>query len=285
MTRCLPLLLLTACGGLYALPPDDTDATSDSDAPDSDAPDSDAPDSDAPDDPVDPPIDSTIFDDSDPPDDTTPPVDTDPPAPPAPWSAAITVDGAWDCPAGAGFLTTTPPTAGLPAACLTWDPTYVYVAWRHPDASTGTAAHFFWLYTGHGGPGALTGVTYNTQQPGLVAPMTRHLRRKADGSFDSLLTWSGVAWTDSAPGWLSGGGRQVARAGDVLELRLPRADLGVTDTLLIAGGWLFEGAGSETTFSGSPSTAFSDGYDPDLTHVWQFDLTSPDAPNTATPWP
>lgn len=278
MTR-LSLLLLTACGGLYALPPDDTDVSDDSDV----AVDTDPVDTDTTDD-TDPPapIDSTIFEDTDdpPPDDTAAPV-----VPAAPWSAALTIDGAWDCPAGATFTTTTPAVAGQPTACITWDATTVYVAWRHPDAATGTASHFFWLYTGHGGPGALTGVTYNTQTPGLVAPMTRHLRRKADGSFDSLQTWSGVAWVDSAAGWLSGTGRQVARAGDVLELRLPRADLGVTDTLLIAGGWLFEGAGSETTYAGCPASAFADGYDPDLTHVWQFDLTATTPPNAAAPWP
>lgn len=266
------LLFLIACTGLRSVVPDVI--VDDTDRLDTDTPDSDP----ATTDDSDPPgFDSTpLVDDTDPPADSTPPAETGTP-PPTPWSAPLTVDGVWDCPPGAELATTTAQVAGQPRMCVTWTTADLFVAVQHPDVASPTASHFLWIYAGPG-QGTTTGVTYNTQTPSLPQPVDRHLRCKLDTSFHSLMTWTAGAWSDGAPGYLATPGRAVARANDILELRVPLADLGVTQRMTLAAGLLFEGAGFESTYAGVPDRAFVDGYDPDVAHVWRFDLTSPHAP-------
>ncbi|MEQ1502087.1 MAG: hypothetical protein ABMB14_07640 [Myxococcota bacterium] len=46
----------------------------------------------------------------------------------------------------------------------------------------------------------------------------------------------------------------------------------------IALGWVFEGAGFESTYAGVPSDTFVDGYDVDFATNLAFDLTDPASP-------
>jgi hypothetical protein len=219
------------------------------------------------------------------PDDTAPPLDTGAPPPP-PWSAALTVDGAWDCPADAELLTTA--SAALPSAraCVTWTSTDLFIAMRHPDVANGGASHFLVAYLGDG-TGTQTGLRYNTQQPGLPLPVSHHLRWKPDGSYDSLLRWDGAAWVEVAAPYLAGPSADVAeRDGEqVVEWRVPRADLALGRRVDLALGWIFEGAGFESTYAALPADALVDGYDRDWATMFSFDLDSPLPPAQYAPVP
>jgi hypothetical protein len=311
--RALPtLLLLTACSGSSAgggLVPFDTVDPVDSIAPDEDTPDADSPaeppaDTPAVDDtPVDPPTetapdtaappadtpqDTDPSGDSDAPDptaDTAAPLDSGPPPPP-PWSAPLTVDGAWDCPADAELATTS--SAALPSAraCVTWTATDLFIAMRHPDVANGGASHFLVAYLGDGA-GTQTGPRYNTQQPGLPLPVSHHLRWKPDGSYDSLLRWDGAAWVEVAAPYLAGPSADVAERDreQVVEWRIPLADLALGRRVDLALGWIFEGAGFESTYAAVPVDTLLDGYDRDWATMFSFDLDSPLPPAQYAPVP
>jgi len=164
---------------------------------------------------------------------------------------------------------------------ITWDATTLYVASSHPDAETGGELHWLMVYVGDGSTGTTEGATMNSQQPTLPVPMSHVARRKADGSYDDLLAWSGTEWASTA-GWLSGGPGQVAEAGQAVELAIPLADI-ATEQLVVHVAWLYEGTGYESTYSGAPAASFVDGYDPDYSAVFTFDLLSADAPAVQQP--
>lgn len=198
------------------------------------------------------------------------------------WSHTVTVDGdvaEWT----ADELL--PSTSGETWA--TWDATDLYVAVRHPDVGAGTALHWVVVYVGSGAAGTTAGATLGTQAPGLPTGMSHIFRWKADDSYHDRLAWDGLAWI-ATPLWLGteGSAKQESNANNVLELRIPRASVGVGDVLDLHVAWVYEGAGSESTYAGSPATSFTDGaYDPDFGAYWRFDLSSPSSPASATPLP
>ena len=63
-----------------------------------------------------------------------------------------------------------------------------------------------------------------------------------------------------------------ARAGDVVEMQLPLADLGIGDQALVHVNMVYEGSGSESTYAGVPSSSFTPGFDPDFLSWLDFDL-------------
>ncbi len=201
-------------------------------------------------------------------------------SPAAAWAHTITVDGdVGDWTADESLATTSGD------AWVTWDATDLFVAVRHPDVSAGTALHWVVVYVGSGAGGTTTGASIGTQEPALPTGMSHAIRWKADGSYDDLLAWDGIAWVAS-PGWLGteGSAKQESDANTVLELAIPRAAVGVGDLLDLHVAWVYEGAGSESTYAGSPATSFPDGaYDPDYAAYWRFDLSA--SPASATPLP
>ncbi len=206
---------------------------------------------------------------------TTPPTDT---AAPPPWSHAIGVDGQ----VGDWLPEETLPSA-LGTVRLTWDAAGVFVAITQADLTTGGPMHWVVVYVGDGGSGATTGLSFQSQTPALTVPATRALRWKMDGSYNGFAVWDGVGWSET-PGYLGTGGSTVAEdnATGTLELLLPRSGLGVSDTLTVTLGLVYEGVGSESTYGASPPGSFPEGsYDPDWTTAWQFDLNAPTPPNAA----
>ena len=71
---------------------------------------------------------------------------------------------------------------------------------------------------------------------------------------------------------------QESNANEVIELRVPLSDLGLSNSLDLTIGWVFEGALSETTYAASPENTLVDGYDPDYSVHFHFDLNSAQSP-------
>jgi hypothetical protein len=193
---------------------------------------------------------------------------------PAPWRHAATVDGSA---AEYGHDETFATSSGG-TAYLTWDDTTLYVAMAHPDVLAGGPEHWALVYLGDG-TGTTVGESFHTQQPALPTPMSALIRRKADGSYDSLETWNGGGW-DSAPGWLGTDGSAVAEGTTepVLELAIPFAAFGDPAVFDLHLAWVYEGDGSESTYAPIPAGSFTDGYDPDFTRWYRFDRASATPP-------
>jgi hypothetical protein len=172
-------------------------------------------------------------------------------------------------------------------AWITWDAQTLYIAVNHPDVNAGTSEHWLLVYIGDNSGGATQGVQFNSQQPSMTLPVTKLFRWKADNSWSSLNSWSGSYWTD-VPYWIGTGGSELVEDNvySIVEMALPFTELGVADQFTLHLSWLFEGTGSESSYSASPDTSFVSGsYDPDYTKFWAFDRTSSAAPASYTPTP
>lgn len=194
----------------------------------------------------------------------------------SPWSHTIAVDGDGADWFGAdeAFATT---SAGNTSTFVTWDDVNLYLGFVHPDIATGGAEHWTVVYFSDGGPGSFTGVTQGTQTPDLSFAATHAIRRKADGSYDGLLEWDGANWAET-PFWLGTEGSAAVEGGDLLELAIPR-QLFANDAIMLHSSFVFEGAGYESSFGGTPDTAFTEGaYDPDFADHLAFDMSAAESP-------
>jgi hypothetical protein len=163
---------------------------------------------------------------------------------------------------------------------VTWDADNLYVASKHPDVAAGTALHWLIIYVGNGSRGNAAGLTHNTQQPGLPFGATHMIRWKANNSYNSLETADGLGGWSGTPGWLGTVGA-VAERNDqsVVELRIPRAALGLDDGVVLHISWQYEGAAFESTYGGTPASSFLNAtYDPDFSSALVFDFESGQSP-------
>ncbi|MBA3534157.1 MAG: VCBS repeat-containing protein, partial [Ardenticatenales bacterium] len=171
---------------------------------------------------------------------------------------------------------------------FTWDATNFYFGINGSDVSGGSPTEFVVLYidtdpqtTPTSGDGTSTGVTYNTQTPGLPFNADYHFRWKADNTYTNLLNWnnSTSSWTDDNT---TGGnfGISAFQSGTFLEVSIPRSSLGNPDALYVAGAMLNEVGGGESTFFMTPSSN-SPGYDANFTDYFGFGLGSGVSPNDA----
>lgn len=201
---------------------------------------------------------------------------------PAAWSHTATVDGD---PSEYGADETFPVDNGT--VWITWDADALYVAVQHPDVTSGGPLHWLLIYLGDGVTGTTAGVPFASQTPSLAVPVSTLVRWKADGSWNSRETWTGVAW-QSSPYWIGTGGSSLVEdpVAGVVELRLPDAALGLGDTVAVHVSWVYEGAGYESSYAPSPGTSFTSGaFDPDYTRLWVFDRTAATAPADYVPQP
>jgi hypothetical protein len=195
---------------------------------------------------------------------------------PAPWRFTPTIDG---------DASEWPPETQVASSSevirVAWDEVNLYVAAVHPDVTAGTVEHWFLTYLGDGdGAGAALGVVHNTQQPALSFPADHLVRWKADDSYDSLESWDGAAWSGVSP-FFGAGGADVQERNDLqtVEMAIPLASIGASDTVTLFASWLFEGAGNETTYGATPAGSIVSGYDPDITAWWTFDLQGSTPPS------
>jgi hypothetical protein len=175
-------------------------------------------------------------------------------------------------------------TSGIGTTWITWDTETLYVAAQHPDVSLGGSEHWLLIYAGDVVEGTTLGLAYNTQQPLFSTPVEVQLQYEADGQFNARRAWDGASWSDEWF-WLGTDGSRVAEleAEDTIELQIPWSELGITTQGVVYVGWLYEGNGFESTYAGVPSTAFLDGYDPDVSAMIAVDLTGPDSPRAQNP--
>ena len=214
----------------------------------------------------------------------------------AAWRMAVAVDGdAADWTADVSFDTSATGYNGS-QTLITYDNTHLYVGASHPDVGAGGNQHWFVVMVGDGTNGARAGELLNTQLPGTAGRYTHMIRWKADNSFGQILEWDdiGGAWVEEYNAgfpttgdfaFVSAGGAQAEHNGNsVVEFSVPLSvlDLTLTDTMVVHATWQYEQGGAESTFAASPLDSIVEGYDPEYTAYFAFDLLSPDAPTSTT---
>ena len=104
-----------------------------------------------------------------------------------------------------------------------------------------------------------------------------HLRWKASNDYTNMETNNGSAWAIAVPAWDFSG--DVNKSGDYIELRIPLSDIGYPVTVKLHVSMINEAVGAEGTYAGMPSTSFADGYPPNYTKYFLFDLKAMKKPN------
>jgi hypothetical protein len=193
----------------------------------------------------------------------------------------ITVDGEltdWvdvATPDGERFVT----TSGAYTAYLTWDVTNLYVAMQGADVALTDSSRYLLVYVG-GASGTTTGNVYGPQTPGLPAALNAQYLLEwqatsvANGVVTSYAyapsTWGAGAWTG-----------EVARATDVVELRIPFADIGTpTTSLRVSLAMINNTTSAEWTFAGVPTGSFTDAKDADWAKYFDFNPWTAPYPNS-----
>jgi hypothetical protein len=200
-----------------------------------------------------------------------------------------------DFASGEKFVTTSPGPPDTYNGYVAWDAKNVYFGMQGKDVGSGLGDRWVLLYVGVPGvAGTTTGIAYNcggacntpAQQATLPFPASHHIRWKVDNSYSNVQKSSGGAWTDETllPPLV------IKRSGTFVELAVSRAALGSPSKLDVHMTMLIEepsgGANGGWTYSGVPSTSFTDGYNPSYAHYYEFDLTDLATPPTMyTPKP
>lgn len=230
------------------------------------------------DDIVEPPVNADADTDTD--TDADSDADTDTDTEPTPWSSSPTVDGDLsDFSADESFAT----TSGDGTTYITWDETYLYVGTQNANVATGTDQHWFRVLIGNPAfDGEPVGVLFGSQQPTLPFAGTHMVAWKADDSFIGLWesdagSWVGATPLTSVPGTAWGERNDLQS----FEVRVPFAVFGPGRVYYIHTDWIFEGAGFESTFAGTPATSFIDGFNPDFSNYIVIDRDAAGAPVTS----
>ena len=176
----------------------------------------------------------------------------------------LTIDGNNDFDVGDETFAT---TSGGFAGYVAWDLDNLYLGLEGPDVGGGSPNVFVFAYLGGNG-GSTAGVDYMGQSPTLPFPARWHVRWKADGTYTNMQEYSG-GWVDSDGSWPNLA--DVRASGDFVELRIPRSAIADPATVPLVMGVLREGVNA-ATFAGVPESAFSDGFDPNFTSYFEFEL-------------
>jgi parallel beta-helix repeat protein len=196
-------------------------------------------------------------------------------APAAPYRHTITIDGANDFNSQEIFPTTTVSYT----AYVTWDDSNLYLGCSGPDIIFGGSTKWLLFYLDPdpgSGTGSSTGRPYNTQQPTFPAGFAAkylwawgvdELRRH-------FFQYSGTAWEEIANPI-----QEAASSTRFVEFGVPLSSIGNPAKIGIAACLVDEVASGEWTYGGMPSTAFTDGYDPDFAHSYVGDFSSARPPN------
>ena len=164
---------------------------------------------------------------------------------------------------------------------FTWDATNFYFAVNANDVNSGNGNVWVHLYLNNpsAGTGSTTGVTYNTQTPGLPFNADYHFRWKADNSYTNLLDYNDGtgSWTDDNTGG-SNLGIAAFQSGTYVEFVIPRASLGSPASIQVAGAMINETGGFESTFFMTPD-ANTEGYDANYTENFTFPLIAGQSPD------
>jgi hypothetical protein len=178
---------------------------------------------------------------------------------------SIVIDGNNDFTADETLSTS---TTGY-TAYAAWDEAFFYTGLKGPDVASASATKFWVCYLGSAA-GTSTGVSYNTQQPGLPFAAKWHVRWKSDNTFTDALVFSS-AW--GAAGWNFTG--DILQKNDYIEMRVGWTDFAESITTLKFATYLLNEQGnSELSYAAAPAAAFSDSYDADVSKYFAFDRTA-----------
>jgi hypothetical protein len=164
---------------------------------------------------------------------------------------------------------------------VAWDDAYVYLGMDSPDLA-GNGTQTWWVAYLGGAMGTNAGVVYNTQQPALPFDARWHLRWKASDDFGGALEWTGVNWVNPGFGPIAGTDN-VDFSGSFVEVRVAWSDLASPDTLALHMGMLREQAFNEASWAAVPGGSYVDGYDPDYSQWFEFDLLGSTLPADHAP--
>ena len=184
----------------------------------------------------------------------------------------IVIDGTNDFTADETFATS---TMGH-TAYVAWDATHVYLGMTSPDLGGSSSQVWMVGYLG-GAMGSTSGVLYNTQQPLLPFDARWHVRWRASDDFGGALEWTGASWTNPGFG-PTAGSSDVGFGGSFVEVRVAFTDLEDPVTLPLHLGMLREQNLNEASWSAVPDGSYVDGYDPDYTQYFEFDVLGSTAP-------
>lgn len=170
-------------------------------------------------------------------------------------------------------------TVGVKAHA-TWDESNLYLAYEQPDIATAGARQALLVYIGNGSAGTLTGLPIGAQQPSLPFRASYALKWLGDDSSNSLYEWNGNAWIESA-GFLGtkGSAYAVSIPKTTFEASIPLTELDVSTILDLHFSWVDDRVGLAGTEGAVPAGSFVDGFDPNYSQYFHFDLTDPMAPS------
>lgn len=199
---------------------------------------------------------------------------------PGPYRRTIAVDGSDDFTAAEQFST----TSAAYTARVTWDDEHVYVGYGGPDVAAGAldaATKWLFVYVDTDPAATATGATqsqlYRTQRATFPAGFGAELyaRWKADASFSSIERYTSGAWSADAATL------ETARAGELVELAIPRSALGGATTIGLVTFMINEKDNFEGSFAGLYAGNFTDGYAANLaiTKYLLVDFSAERAPN------
>jgi hypothetical protein len=190
-------------------------------------------------------------------------------ADPAPYAHTIQIDGTNDFNGYEVFNTS---SAGY-VAYISWDETNLYLGMEGTDVGANDPNKWFVAYVG-GIAGHTTGVQYGGQEPALPFPSGFHIQWRTDNGWSRLREWDGGEWTDA--GWPADA--DAFQQGNFVELRMPWVHIGPFSHMYLHLAMINETGGSEWTWAAVPAGSFADGFDPDYTQYYEFDLSAPDPP-------
>ncbi len=163
---------------------------------------------------------------------------------------------------------------------ITWDNDYLYLGYKGPDIANSNPAIYLNIYLG-GTPGTTTGRMMNTQQPVLSFSAGHNIIWNTSNSVFQSYSFDGSSWITSSLVTPS----DISRSSDFVEMRIPLASIGSPDKLKVHLNMLNATPGNEWSWGAVPSASFVDGYDPDYTKYFEFNLKDNVKPNQYTPLP
>jgi len=178
------------------------------------------------------------------------------------------IDGDNDFKPGEHFVTSS--TGNGYEGFIGWDATFIYVGMSGADVGSGDSKKWLLVYLS-GASGTTTGQKYGaTQQPTLPFSAEYHVRWKADGSYTNGQHWGGSSWDDATGlGFVP----VAAKKGTFVEMAIKRSSIGNPTNVKLVMVMINETSGNEWTFSSVPSTAITDGLNPNYAKYFDFDLS------------
>lgn len=166
---------------------------------------------------------------------------------------------------------------------FTWDQNNIYFGLDASDVNSDNEKKWVQLYFDTdptGSNGTNTGITYNTQQPGLPFDADYHFRWKADGTYVNIQEFNGSNWVDAGATFGSGKDSEVWQSGTYIEISIKRSFFGNPDAIQLVGAMLNETGGAEYTYFMMPNSN-SEGYDADYDHYQGYLLIQNITPNNS----